>query len=296
MLKLDNVKVQFKDQVAVDLNREIDIATGERVGIIGSNGAGKTTLLKAILGIVPYSGRIISDVPMKAIGVHMQQNEYCEMVPIKVIMEMILGHSLKSDPQVQELIDFFDFSPCLTKRWKHLSGGQKQRLTLILVMARPSPWVMFDEVTSGLDFVTRDNLMRKLVTWYAGKETTLLITSHYYAELNNLADKILLIDHGQVVDYGSKEFLFKKYCGASVLTFPISTQGSAIAANHDLIIAPNGQIAIRCQSPEEELSVTAKLVAANINYQRTNHDIELISLNALARQNERKEERKENHE
>ena len=91
MIRLDNVKVTFKEKIAVDLGRTVEIKDGERMGIIGSNGAGKTTLLKSILGVVPYKGKISLEIPVSKIAVHMQQNEYIETVPVRIVMEMIMG-------------------------------------------------------------------------------------------------------------------------------------------------------------------------------------------------------------
>ena len=265
MIRLDNVKVSFKDKVAVDLGRVVEIKDGERVGIIGSNGAGKTTLLRSILGLVPHKGNITLSIPSNEIAVHMQQNSYIETVPIRVIIEMI---------------KFFEFEECLKKRWKHLSGGQKQRLTLILVMCKDSEIAMFDEVTSGLDFETRQRLVEKLVEWYRDRKTTLLITSHYYTELDNLATKILYLKDGRVVDYGSKEELFRKYCGNAVLIFEDTERASAIAKDHKRIFSSDEDIALSCSSMEEELEITEKLIKNHINYRRSDNDIEMMTINA----------------
>ena len=73
---------------------------GERIGIIGSNGAGKTTLIKAV----------------------------------KHIMGTVLHTSIRKNQKLHELIEYFEFGPCLGKRYKALSGGQKQRFTIIMVM------------------------------------------------------------------------------------------------------------------------------------------------------------------
>lgn len=280
MIRLDNVRVNFKEKVALDLGRAVEIEAGERVGIIGSNGAGKTTLLKSILGMVPHKGNITLGIPSSEIAVHMQQNEYIETVPIRIIIEMIIGCKIRENPKIVEMIRFFEFEDCLKKRWKHLSGGQKQRLTLILVMCRDTGIVMFDEVTSGLDFETRRRLMSKLVEWYKDKETTLLITSHYYTELENLATKILYLKDGKVVDYGSKEDLFRKYCGNSVLIFEDGGKASEIAKEHKRISSGEGVIALSCTDIAEELEITEKLVRNRINYRRSDNDIELMTINA----------------
>lgn len=280
MIRLDNVKVKYKDKVALDLGRVIEIKDGEKVGIIGSNGAGKTTLIKSILGLVPYEGSITLGIPKNKIAVHMQQNEYIDTVPIKIIIEMVSGTSIKSNDKLREMIDFFDFKDCLNKRWKHLSGGQKQRLTLILVMCQNSPISIFDEVTSGLDYETRQRLMDKLIDWYKGKNDTLLISSHYYEELENLATKILYIDKGRVVDYGSKEELFQKYCGKSVVVFKDSPEAVRIAENYNKIKSSVGYTCISCKDTREEESVIKKLIHSNINYRRSDNDIEIMTLNA----------------
>lgn len=282
MLTLDRVTVKFKDKVALDLGRTIEIADNDRVGVIGSNGAGKTTLIRSILGVVNYRGNIKRGIDIEKIAVHMQQNDYIDTVPIRVIMEMLIGGPVKENKKVQDMIEFFEFEPCLKKRWKHLSGGQKQRLTLILVMCSESPLTLLDEVTSGLDFETRQRLMNKLVEWYKERNTTLLVTSHYYEELEHLVNKILYLDNGKVIDFGNKDELFRKYCGKSVILCARNEQTEKIANEHKEIKAPSSMIALRCDEPETEITIAEKLSGINVNYRRSNNDIELMTINAKA--------------
>lgn len=282
MLRIEQLKVRYKDKLALDSDQSLEILEGDRVGIIGSNGAGKTTLLKAILGMVPYEGDIHCDIPPAAMAVHMQQNEYSETVPVRVVMEAVLGCALKSHPLAGEMIDFFEFAGCLNKRWKQLSGGQKQRLTLILVLCQESPLTMMDEVTSGLDFETRQRLVDRLVSWYRQRGGTLLITSHYYAELDNLATKVLLLDAGHVVDYGEKDALFRKYCGSSVVVAKAEGDlGDWTRAFRSLVAGP-GSLAFSCQNEEEEIEVMRQLCRRDINFTRSSNDIEIMSLCAKA--------------
>ena len=277
MLTLDGVKVTFKDKTALDLGRMV-----ERVGVIGSNGAGKTTLIKSILGIVNYQGNIKRGIGVDKIAVHMQQNEYIDTVPLSIILEMLIGGPIKENKKIMEMIEFFEFEPCLKKRWKHLSGGQKQRFTLILVMCSESPLTLLDEVTSGLDFETRQKLMKKLTQWYKERNTTLLVTSHYYEELEHLVNKILYLDKGKVIDFGNKDELFRKYCGKAVILCEENDAVKEILKNHRQIIAPEGMIALRCDEKEDEIAVSEALSSINVNYRRSNNDIELMTINAKA--------------
>ena len=85
-----------------------------------------------------------------------------------------------------------------------------------MVMMQKAELTFYDEVTSGLDFESRQKLTEKLVEWYRDKEDSLIIVSHYYEELEQLADKILLLDEGRVIDYGNVKELFLKYSGDAV--------------------------------------------------------------------------------
>ena len=125
--------------------------------------------------------------------------------------------------------------------------------------------------------------MAKLVEWYKERNATLLITSHYYSELDNFATKILYMEKGKVVDYGKKEDLFRKYCGSAVLIFPGSQAGEKIAGEHRRIVAPEDQIALTCADRQEENEIAGKLIDADINYRRSNSDIEIMTLNAKAK-------------
>ena len=216
LLTIKQLQVKYGDQTALQINSPLSFEKGERIGVIGSNGAGKTTLVKAILGLTNYEGRIVTQLKPKQMAAHMQSNAYVTTMPVKQIMETILNTKIKDNKELQDLIGFFEFEQCLSKRYKALSGGQKQKFPIIMIMMQKAELTFYDEVTSGLDFETRQKLMEKLVEWYRDKEDSLIIVSHYYEELEQLADKILLLDQGRVIAYGKTEELFKAYCGDAI--------------------------------------------------------------------------------
>lgn len=284
MLTVKNLQVFYKDFKALDIKGELTINAGDRVGIIGSNGAGKTTFLKACLGLLPYQGNIISEVKPENIAVHMQHNNYVETVSNQTIIETVLQTSIKNNQKLMDLINFFDFKPQLKKKYQQLSGGQKQRLTLIMVLMQDTPLAFYDEVTTGLDFETRQALMEKIISWYQDKETALLFITHYYEELERLANKLLIIEKGHIVDYGLRKQLFYKYCGHSVIIFK-ALLNEPLPKEFKIIKAPEGMVAISCTDKVEELSVIHYLNQREINFKRSDNDIEIMVMNAIERNN-----------
>lgn len=285
MVTIENLEVKYGKQIALSIKSPITFEAGDRIGIIGSNGAGKTTLVKSILGLTNYNGTIHTTLKPEEMSAHMQENNYVDTMAVKYIIEAILNTKIKSNKALQELIAFFNFQECLNKKFSALSGGQKQRLTIILVLVQDAPLVFFDEVTSGLDFETRQQLMSKITQWYENKGATICIVSHYYEELEKLTNKILILVNGKVVDFGSKETLFKKYCGKSTITIENNKINEELTKDLPKILGPHHLIAISCLSAEKELEIVKLLIDENINFKRSNNDIEIMSINAKARFN-----------
>lgn len=280
LLTIRQMQVCYGKQKALDIEKPIVIEKGDRIGVIGSNGAGKTTMVKAMLGLVGYRGSILTDLKPEQIGVHMQFNEYAATMSVKHVMEAILNTRIKDNEKLKELIAYFEFEDCLSKKFNTLSGGQKQRFTIIMVMIQEAPLTIYDEVTSGLDFEARQRLMEKLVEWYDGKDNTLLVVSHYYEELEQLANKILLLDQGKVIAYGKTGELFHTYCGNSVFILDRNRRNEELTEEIRKVKAPEHLIACTCRDEEEERALAGQLIANHVNFKRSDNDIEIMSINA----------------
>lgn len=113
-----------------------------------------------------------------------------------------------------------------------------------MIMMQKAELTFYDEVTSGLDFETRQKLMEKMVEWYRDKEDSLIIVSHYYEELEQLADKILLLDQGKVVAFGRTEELFRKYCGDAIFILDNNPVNSSLTKGFCALKSPNHLIAL----------------------------------------------------
>lgn len=122
--------------------------------------------------------------------------------------------------------------------------------------------------------------MAKLTEWYRDKNDTLFIVSHYYEELEQMADKILILDKGKVIAYGKKEELFRKYCGNGIFILENSEENRKLAENFSRIKAPENLLAISCKKKEEEKKLIQLLVEEDVNFKRSNNDIEIMFINA----------------
>ncbi len=281
MLTIQDLEVKYGAQTALQIREPISFERGDRIGIIGSNGAGKTTLVKALLGLAAYKGRIVTELTPEQMAAHMQMNAYVSTMPVKYIMEMVLHTRIRQDQQLQEMIRFFDFESCLSKKYTALSGGQKQKFTVILVMMQRAELTFYDEVTSGLDFETRQKLMEKLVEWYREKEDTLVVVSHYYEELEQLADKLLILDQGRLIAYGTKDELFRRYCGSAIIILENNPKNRELSAGFVSLESPGHLLALSCPDRETEGRILSILLENNVNYKRSNSDIEIMSINAI---------------
>lgn len=281
MLTIQDLEVKYGAQTALQIREPISFERGDRIGIIGSNGAGKTTLVKALLGLTVYKGRIVTELTPEQMAAHMQMNAYVSTMPVKYIMEMVLHTRIRQDQQLQEMIRFFDFESCLSKKYTALSGGQKQKFTVILVMMQRAELTFYDEVTSGLDFETRQKLMEKLVEWYREKEDTLVVVSHYYEELEQLADKLLILDQGRLIAYGTKDELFRRYCGSAIIILENNPKNRELSAGFVPLESPGHLLALSCPDRETERRILSILLENNVNYKRSNSDIEIMSINAI---------------
>lgn len=258
LLTIKQLQVKYGSRMALQIEEPLSFDKGERIGVIGSNGAGKSTLVKALLGLVDYQGSIITQIRPEQMAVHMQTNAYVNTMPVKRIMETILNTSIRENRELQELIGFFEFQDCLSKRFHALSGGQKQKLTIIMVMMQKAELTFYDEVTSGLDFESRQKLTEKL------------------------ADKILLLDQGRVVAYGKVRELFRKYCGDAVYVLENTPENRRLAADFRELRSPDHLIALSCQDREEERRMLSLFVEHNVNFKRSSSDSEIMSINAKA--------------
>lgn len=188
---------------------DLTIRPGECLALLGANGAGKTTAVRILLGLAaPTSGtaRVFGGNPRDAVnrvrtGAMLQVARVPETLRVREHLDLFASYYPAPLPMAQ-VIETAGLVGLENRLFGKLSGGQKQRVLFALSLCGDPDFLMLDEPTVGLDVETRRGLwkqIRKLVD--AGK--SVLLTTHYLAEAEALADRVVVLHRGSIVAEGT---------------------------------------------------------------------------------------------
>ena len=224
MLKVDNIKKKFikltkkKEQIEFYANNGISLEAndGEIIGILGPNGAGKTTLLRIIAGILdPTSGTVSFD------GLNYHDNE----TEIKKNIAYLSGNTKiyntlscyellhmcaniygveKKDiePRIMEIAKMLNMESFLYNRISSLSTGQTQRVNIARCLIHHPKYYILDEATSGLDIIS-SQIILNFIKEEKKKRKTILYSTHYMEEAENICDKVMMMNKGSIIAEGT---------------------------------------------------------------------------------------------
>lgn len=220
MLELQNVKKSF-DGVEILKNITISIENSEIVSILGSSGSGKTTLLNLILGIInPDSGKIIFDgkditnTPMEERGFNIVFQDYALFPNLNAYKNITYGlrnfPGRSSHEEVEQMIDLLDLREHLNKKIEKLSGGQKQRVALARTMVMKPKILLLDEPLSALDGVIKESIKEKIVRIAKDFDLTTIIVTHDPEEALTISDMVLIINKGNIEQFGSPSDIIER--------------------------------------------------------------------------------------
>jgi lipooligosaccharide transport system ATP-binding protein len=214
---------QFAEFTAVDAI-DFDVAPGESFGFLGPNGAGKTSTMRMIGCVSPTSGgtlRILGMDPDRhgpqiraRLGVVPQQDTLDEELTVRenlVIYGRYFGLSrAECARRADELLEFAQLTERAGDRVQYLSGGMKRRLTIARSLINEPELLLLDEPTTGLDPQARHLLWDRL---YRLKQrgVTLVLTTHYMDEAEQLCDRLVVMDKARIVAEGSPRGLIEQY-------------------------------------------------------------------------------------
>ena len=242
MIEAHGLEKRFGPTIALD-GIDLEVPAGAILGVLGPNGAGKTTAVRILTTLsIPDSGsaRVAGhDVVGEAsavqrnIGVTAQDATLDEVLTGRENLVMVGRLSglrrTQARARASELLDQFDLADAADRVLKGYSGGMRRRLDLAAGLVTRPPVLFLDEPTTGLDPTSRMRMwgvIRELVT----DGVTLLLTTQYLDEADELADRIVVIDRGRVIAGGSAAELKRKVGGARLeLTLSEPNPSAAVA-------------------------------------------------------------------
>jgi ABC-2 type transport system ATP-binding protein len=209
----------------------LSIAEGQFVALLGPNGAGKTTLVEMIEGIQqPDKGEILiagkkwkgnEDALHHIIGLSLQETYFIDKLTVHETLCLFASFYDERKTRVAEVIDLIGLEEKKKSYVVNLSGGQRQRLTLGIALLNHPKVLILDEPTTGLDPNARREIWKILLELKKKSNTSLLLTTHYMEEAEQLCDYIIIMDKGSILKEGSVTQLLNKEKGSKTIEFEL---------------------------------------------------------------------------
>ena len=203
---------------------DLTVEKGSCTALVGRNGSGKTTLVdivckakKANSGIVHYSfdeSRIFDH-----IGVQIQEAQFDSRLKVKEIISLWKSIYGGAKADLKELIDILEINQIMNNRAERISGGQRQKLNILLSLFHDPELLIFDELTTGLDATTRDDVQQYLKMLNQKRGKSIFIVSHYMDEVEALSNKVYFLKDGLIFESGSPDEIKRKYDCDSLQNF-----------------------------------------------------------------------------
>ena len=220
IISIKNMSKNYKSVKALD-SVNLDVKDGELFGLLGVNGAGKTTLIKILCGLTQKTaGEVFVDglnldqeinKIKEIVDISPQETSVANNLTVKENLEFFANiYNNNSENTISEIINVFKLNEVLNQRAKTLSGGYKRRLSIAIALISKPKILFLDEPTLGLDVFARRELwgiINKLK-----KNITIVLTSHYLEEIENLCDRVAILSHGKLLKVGTINEL-KKLAG-----------------------------------------------------------------------------------
>ena len=241
-LRVRGLRKAYRDVVAVD-GIDLDVPQGECFGLLGPNGAGKTTTIEICEGLTTPDGGEVQVLGRtwaangpdlrQRLGIQLQETQLAEKLTVEETVTLFRSF-YRQGPDVGEVIALVQLEEKRSARVGNLSGGQKQRLALACALAGGPELLFLDEPTTGLDPQARRQLW-DLITVFKRQGKTVVLTTHYMDEAEQLCDRVAIMDHGHVIALGTPNELM-----ASIPMPPREPRAHA-ATLEDVFVALTGK-------------------------------------------------------
>lgn len=217
LLSLSGVAKRFKEVDALT-HVDLEIHSGQVVGLVGGNGAGKTTLLRLMAGVMePTKGSVlfgknrVSNMREKLGVVPESTGLYSRLTAWENIRYHSRMYGIDDDvawSRVSHFAKMLDLTEALSRHTKGFSRGMRQKTALLRALAHGPDILLLDEPTAGLD-VTSARTVRKLVTQLRNEGGTVIYSTHHLAEAQQVCDRIVIVHNGEIRADGSPRELLE---------------------------------------------------------------------------------------
>ena len=252
-----NVTKHFGDFAALE-DASIEVPSGSLTALLGPSGSGKSTLLRVIAGLeTPETGTVeldgvdVSGQAARKRGVGFVFQHYAAFKHMTVRENVTFGLKVRKRPRaeirkrVDELLELVQIAGWADNYPAQLSGGQRQRMALARALAVEPKVLLLDEPFGALDARVRKDLRAWLRRLHDEMHVTTIFVTHDQEEAMDIADQIVLMNHGRIEQVGEPRELYEEPANEFVMTFvgPVNRLGESFVRPHDLELRdePNGQ-------------------------------------------------------
>jgi ABC-2 type transport system ATP-binding protein len=236
VIQVEQLVKRYAKLTAVN-NISFDIAQGHCFGLLGPNGAGKTTTIEMMEGIIPvtsgqiyYYGAPINANISQQIGIQFQHTALQDFLTVQETLNLFASF-YQHTFALEELIQVCDLSEFLHRDNRLLSGGQRQRLLLALALINDPAIVFLDEPTTGLDPQARRNFWQ-LIKRIKQRDKTIILTTHYMDEAEQLCDQLAIMDNGKIIEQGTPTALLHKHFQHVFIYLPLAQVPELLMAEY----------------------------------------------------------------
>ncbi len=274
LVEVKEVYKSFKDVKAVN-GLSFSVKHGQFLALLGPNGAGKTTMVEMIEGIQRQDkGEIIidgkswqkhDDAIHRIIGLSLQETRFTDKLNVRETLALFASFYGLGRNRVEEVIDLVSLEEKRKSYVGNLSGGQRQRLALGISLLNNPKILLLDEPTTGLDPTARREVWAILKKLKEESNTSLILTTHYMEEAEQLCDYIIIIDHGKILKEGTLDNLLFTEEGKKIVEFTLKEdciQSEVLSKNKDFKVEWD----IEKQKGNLELTKIEKELPGFLNY------------------------------